>query len=154
MPTRSPSLTDRLAAAAAVALILAAGAAWAAPVQPTAPAATLACPVRLDTSQSAAAVAGWESVRSPRGGRLDSFGFYDGPVAEEAELAPTGSRRAGRLTTASWTFAGHVKPIYFACRYQGTDIVLSRPVVAAARGCTVTTDTMHPAARDAAISCR
>lgn len=66
------------------------------PAGPASPALSLACPAHLATAQSAAAVPGWDAYRSPDENRLDAYGFYDGPVAMQAELAPTDERRHGR----------------------------------------------------------
>lgn len=127
----------------------------AAPVQRTAQAPlSLSCPARLPTEQSAAPVAGWTLDRSPKSnGRLSHTSFYAGPVAGDAQLRPTGGGKRGRITTAINDFSAG-DAIYFACFYQGTDMVLSKPLPRRIRQCTSVSDEMKPAATDEVITCR
>ena len=97
---------------------------------------------------------GWEAFRFPKaGGRLDSFGLYRGPVEQDRELAPQDEQKRGHALTSTTRFEPGDR-IYLACRYRGTDIVLSRPLPAGLRQCTAHFDETKPAAADAAITCR
>lgn len=113
------------------------------------------CPATLVVEQSANNVPGWTFDRAKEAtGRLEGMGFYDGPVAGEAQLRPNGGRTRGRITTSESDFAGHLKPIHLACSYIGTDIILSRPLPANVRRCTITRDAMKPSETDSVLVCR
>ncbi|WP_420139022.1 STY0301 family protein [Sphingomonas sp.] len=115
---------------------------------------TLRCPTHLATTQSAAAIPGWAAYRAGAASRFDSYGFYDGPVSENAELAPNGGAKRGPIETRIHNFEGHVRPIHFACRYAGTDIILEQPLPAHVRTCSIRSDDRQPDPSDSVVTCR
>lgn len=141
----------------AIAACLALGPAHAAPplraVAPTPRPITLTCPDHLSTAQSAAAIPGWEAYRAGAAARFRSFGFYDGPVSDNAELAPDGGAKRGPIDTRIYTFEGHIRPIHFACRYEGTDIILDQPLSAHVRQCSIHADDRRPDPSDSVVIC-
>lgn len=121
----------------------------------TRPAAVPSCPPSIAVTRSTNPVPGWTIDQTSRAaGQLESVGFYDGPVSEQAQLRPNGGRTRGQITTVEHRFVGNVKPIHMACAYKGTDLVLSRPLPASVRMCTITSDRMMPSATDDSIVCR
>lgn len=113
------------------------------------------CPATLNVEQTANSVPGWTSDRaSSATGRLASMGFYDGPVSEGAHLRPNGLRKRGQITVLESDFDGHLRPIHLGCSYVGTDIILSRPLPASVRRCTITRDAMKPSEVDSVLVCR
>ncbi|WP_442681597.1 STY0301 family protein [Sphingomonas sp. ASY06-1R] len=123
-------------------------------VAPTPRPITLTCPAHLSTTQSAPAVPNWESYRSTKGRQLNSFGFYDGPVAGDAELAPSDGTKRDKIKTSIYSFEGHLQPIHFACRYRGTDIILSRPLPARIRQCSIRSNATQARISDSVVTCR
>ena len=115
---------------------------------------SVACPARIVVTQTAQAVPGWEAGRDPSPNRLDSYGFYDGPIAEMAELKPDRSQKRGHLTTEEWRFIQPQGRIYVACRYQGTDYRLSRPLPLGTHACSARSDDMKPQTAEDVITCR
>ncbi len=140
------SSADRLSALLATALLLSAGAAQAAAV-PT-------CPARIETAQSAVAPDGWTAERSASTKALSEIGFFDGPVANKVQLAPSGETGRGATRASVWSFTGTERELRLACLYRGTDIVLTRPLPAGLRRCTVAIDPRSPVVRPEALSCR
>lgn len=116
-------------------------------------AATSSCPTRISTAQTTPGIQGWTAERTAAPNRLTSYGFYDGPVAQEAELAPSSTHKQGRVTTEQWRFDPPHGRIYLACRYAGTDFVLSQPLPAGVHACTAKSDSMKPQAADDVIAC-
>lgn len=109
------------------------------------------CPARLETTQSAAAPEGWTADRTGTAKPLAEIGFFDGPVREQAQLAPSAETKRGTRRIATWTFTASERPLRMACFYRGTDIVLSRPLPAV-RQCTITSDAN--AAGPGSLACR
>lgn len=148
------SLSSCKGFAVMVAVVMAGSGAMAQRTTAPTSALTLGCPARLQTTQTAPATPGWEAYHSLKGGgRLASTGFYLGPVAGDAELKPNGGRTRGNIVVEEHNFYGNQR-IYFACRYQDTEMVLSRPLPLGIKRCTITSDTMKPAATDDVIVCR
>jgi len=91
-----------------------------------------ACPAKIETKQAlASSSTGWLGERRDVGHLLDGVGFFSGPVAENAELAP--SDAAGTRYDVTDTGV----PVRLVCRYRGTDVMLARPVPKGARQCMV-----------------
>ena len=95
----SPSSTKRTV----FALLAALGCVGAGDAQTRAPAAAMpafspSCPAQLVTEQSSAEVPGWEAHRHGGANRLQGYGFYDGPVADNIELAPADESTRGRIS--------------------------------------------------------
>ena len=144
----------RLTIAAAACLAIGQGAAAPLHQPPSARGAVLKCPASLSTTQSAATIPGWQAYNPNANNTLDGYGFYDGPVIENAALAPSDERQVGKITTTVWSFEGHTKPIYLACNYNRTSIMLSRQLPATVRRCTIKSDSMKPAAQYDVVTCR
>lgn len=112
-----------------------------------------ACPARLSTQQSASVGDGWEANRSLESNRLSGVTFFDGPTVRQAQLIETTSRRRGATEVATWTFEGATAPIYMACLYNGTDLIVSRVLPAGVKQCSVTTNLRDRTVADA-VACR
>lgn len=153
MPMRSLSFNKLIGCFAVVAFTGAASLATTPPTTSAIPIPT--CPAKLSVTETADPIAGWTVDReSIATGRLQGIGFYDGPVAGGASLRPTGGRTRGKISTTIHAFDGHISPIYLACSYIGTDIVLSRQLPPGVKQCTITSDTMKPSAADDVVSCK
>jgi hypothetical protein len=147
---------DRKRLMIAVAACLAIGQGGAAPPhQPLSARATvLKCPASLATTQSAASIAGWQAYHPTGNNTLEGYGFYEGPVIENAELAPSDEHKVGKITMTIWSFEGHTRPTYLACNYNRTSIVLSRQLPPTVRRCTIKSDSMKPAAEFDVVTCQ
>lgn len=112
-----------------------------------------ACPVRLVTQQSASVDGGWEANRSATTSRLSAVTFFAGPTAGQAQLIETTSRRSGSTEIATWVFQGKRNPIYLACLYNGTDLIVSRSLPREVKQCSVTTNLRDRTVPDM-VTCR
>lgn len=105
-------------------------------------AATTLCPPEVTVTQEAQAVPdGLRAFNVSDGHRLISIQFSDGPPDERAWLAPTRTNRRGKQMTGVWEFTASARPIWIACTYGATSIVLAFPLPAAVRRCEVPFDT-------------
>lgn len=145
MPTPSRSSNSRSAALVALlclALAAPAGPAAAQPEPASAPKPSGAtgplCPTRLTSAQSADAPPGWTAERSARDAPLEAIALFDGPPARQVELAPAAGRRESGWQVAEWRFDRDTRPT-LACRYRGTDIILTRALPVSVRACTLRT---------------
>jgi hypothetical protein len=139
--------------ASALLLLLGASAAHGGAPGPTqSPTAVAHCPARLETMQSAVAPEGWSADRIGAAKPLAEIGFFDGPVGEQVQLAPSSETKRGTRRISTWTFAATERPVRMACFYRGTDIVLSQPLPAAVRHCTITADSGTPG--PGSVACR
>ncbi|SFS09681.1 STY0301 family protein [Sphingomonas jatrophae] len=148
MPTLSRSSARR---ALLGAVLAAAGATVACAAPGTAP-AVAPCPARIDTQQSAAAPGGWSVDRTGSTKPLAEIGFFEGAVTDKVQLAPS-SEGKGPRGVSTWRFTPR-QPVRIACIYRGTDVVLSRPLPAGVRTCSITADPRSPIVRPDALSCR
>jgi len=93
----------------------------------------LSCPTEIMTQQQInTPPAGWEasvdvSLLSPQQGHsLHSVGFYSGPPAERALLAPDETKGRGKKFISSWTLQPAKEKYWLACNYQQTKLILSK----------------------------
>ena len=94
------------------------------------------CPGSLLTVDQPAAPEGYtpQPAESTHGFRYVSF--FDGPPANEIELAPSEDRNEGR-TLQVWAFEpGRQQPITAICRYQDTNATISIDLAPAITSCT------------------
>lgn len=101
------------------------------------------CPARIDVGQQLTApVAGWRSFNDDAPPQLAGVTFYDGSPQEKASLAYDDITRAGGKQIAKWSFAPHrERPIWIACHYSGTSVVLAKPLPDTLTSCAVSYDT-------------
>ena len=87
------------------------------------------CPAEIQTTQNIKEPApeGWASIPNPQSKKyLDSISVFDGPPEELASLVPDNEENQ-ILSKTVWSF--HKKkdrPIWLACSYLRTDIVLAK----------------------------
>ena len=100
------------------------------------------CPAKVNVHQQLAAqVTGWSSMLDDAPNQLAGITFYDGPPQEKASLVYDDITRAAGKQIAKWSFAPHAqRPIWIACSYSGTSVVLAKALPANVTGCTVTYD--------------
>jgi hypothetical protein len=99
----------------------------------------LLCPPVIPVNQRLAApVPGWtvSSDRMPH--QLAGLTFFDGKPEDKASLVPDKQTKINGKTVASWTFGVNREPIWVACGYAGTDVVLTRELPKGTRACLVT----------------
>jgi hypothetical protein len=102
------------------------------------------CPksVSLADPQLTQPVVGWEAFYDPVPHSLSRVTFFEGPVAENASLAPDSESRSGKTRTAKWVFQARTeRPYWLACYYSATSLALNRALPAGLKGCTVTYNT-------------
>ncbi len=101
------------------------------------------CPETISTSQSLVSENNpdWSATRSPTLHRLRALSFYYGPVSEKAELKPKFYRKSKAVFVDEWTFnRTELQPIYMACSYGQTDIILSQAIPTEVKFCTLSYD--------------
>ena len=97
------------------------------------------CPPTIGVKQQLAAqVPGWSIASEGLPRQLAGLTFFDGKPEEKASLAPDKQVGVKGKTVASWTFGVSGRPIWAACRYSSTDIVLTRELPKNIRTCAVT----------------
>jgi hypothetical protein len=69
--------------------------------------------------------------------QLAGITFFDGNPRDKASLAPDTQTAANGKTVALWTFAAGGQPIWVACRYAATDVVLTRALSKSIRACSI-----------------
>jgi hypothetical protein len=100
------------------------------------------CPPTIDVKQQLAApVSGWSIASEELPHQLAGLTFFDGKPAEKASLVPDKQVGIKGKTVASWTFGVSSRPIWVACRYSSTDIVLTQQLPKNIRTCAVTYST-------------
>jgi hypothetical protein len=100
------------------------------------------CPLTIDVKQQLATpIPGWSIASEELPHQLAGLTFFDGKPAEKASLAPDKQVGIKGKTLASWTFEASARPIWVACRYSSTAIVLTRELPKNIRTCTITYST-------------
>ena len=100
------------------------------------------CPLTIDVKQQPASpVPGWSIASEELPHQLAGLTFFDGKPAEKASLAPDKQVGIKGKTVVSWTFGASRRPIWVACRYSLTDIVLTRELPKNIRTCAITYST-------------
>lgn len=106
-------------------------------------AAKVSCPdsIQVVNPQLAKPLQGWKvSVRNiPH--RLSRVTFYDGPVEEQASLAPDRETGTRKSKTAVWLLNAKSERAYWmGCSYSGTSLSLARALPSGLTECRVTYD--------------
>jgi len=95
----------------------------------------LYCPPRIEVAQRLSLlVPGWSAASDKMPHQLAGITFFDGKPEEGASLVPDKRTR----TSATWTFAATGRPVWLACSYSGTDIVLRRELPKTIKTCSIT----------------
>jgi hypothetical protein len=85
---------------------------------------------------------GWEVFFDPVPHNLSRVTFFDGPVAENATLAPDSESVSGTTRRAKWVLqARRERHYWLACYYSATSLALRRALPAGLKGCIVTYNT-------------
>jgi hypothetical protein len=100
----------------------------------------IACPESIEVSepQLVAPVRGWTAMDEKMKHQLSDISFYDGPVSENASLAPDGGTKTQKTRTELWQLdSKSVRGYWLACRYSGTTLALTRPLPKGLTQCAV-----------------
>jgi hypothetical protein len=99
-----------------------------------------ACPATVNVQQQLAArVVGWSSMLDDAPHQLAGITLYDGPPQDKASLAYDDITKAAGKQVTKWSFTPHSeRPIWIACSYSGTSVVLMKALPATVSGCVVT----------------
>jgi len=97
------------------------------------------CPPAIAVKQQLAApVPGWSVGSDGMPHQLAGLTFFDGKPEDKASLAPDKNVAIKGKNVASWTFDGSARPIWVACQYSGTNVVLTRELPKSTRSCSIT----------------
>jgi hypothetical protein len=97
------------------------------------------CPPTIEVKQQLAApVPGWSVTSDGMRHELAGLTFFDGNPEDKASLAPDKNATLKGKSVASWTFDAGGRPIWVACQYAGTSVVLTRELPKTTRACSVT----------------
>jgi hypothetical protein len=98
------------------------------------------CPDIVDVRQQlTTSVDGWKPILDDTPHRLAGITFYDGPPEEKASLVNDQTTQAAGKETATWHFSSRAdRPIWIACGYAGTAVVLTRMLPPNTNTCSVT----------------
>lgn len=100
---------------------------------------TIQCPPVIEVKeQLAVRTPGWSVGFDSMPHQLAGMTFFDGKPEEKASLAPDKQTAVNGHSVASWTFGFSDRPIWVACRYAGTDVILSRELPKSTRMCSIT----------------
>ncbi len=117
------------------------------------------CPATMDIHEQASKPpAGWSLIFDDAPHQLAGITFYDGPPKENASLVYDDITKSAGKQVAQWHFAPSAgRPIWIACRYAGTAVVLAKALPGTVSGCTVIYDSRQQIAGEPVIqkiSCR
>jgi hypothetical protein len=97
------------------------------------------CPPTIAVKQQLAApVPGWSATSDGMPHPLAGLTFFDGKPEEKASLAPDKQVAVKGKSVVSWTFDAGGRPVWVACQYAGTNIVLTRELPKSTRTCSIT----------------
>jgi hypothetical protein len=97
------------------------------------------CPPTIAVKQQLAApVPGWSVTSDGMPHQLAGLTFFDGKPEDKASLAPDKNVIVKGKSVASWTFEASGRPIWVACQYASTNVVLTRELPKSTRACSVT----------------
>ena len=96
------------------------------------------CPPRIEVNQRLAVqIPGWSAISDQIPHQLAGLTFFDGNPRDQASLAPDKQTTVNGKTVAVWTFGVSGRPIWVACRYAATDVMLTRELPRAVRTCSI-----------------
>jgi len=117
----------------------------------------LSCPPSVTVSETATAAEGW-SVRTAKVKRsFERVSVFNKDSEHEYDLAPDGDKHEGSKVSQTWNLNSYrTLPLFLACRYQGTDVVLVRQILESVATCTQTfqTDRSGRVAGRSTMACR
>jgi hypothetical protein len=97
------------------------------------------CPSRIEVNQRLAVqLPGWSAISEQIPHQLAGLTFFDGKPRDQASLAPDKQTAINGKTLALWTFGVSGNPIWVACRYAATDVMLTRELPRTVRTCSIT----------------
>ncbi len=97
------------------------------------------CPPTIAVKQQLVTrVPGWAVMSEEIPHLLAGLTFFDGKPEEKASLVPDKQAGVNGKTVASWTFVASGRPIWVACHYSSTDVVLTRELPKNIRTCAIT----------------
>jgi hypothetical protein len=98
----------------------------------------LACPPSITVTEQLTSAVGseWSVRNSGTMHHRESVEFYDGDPNQNASIVPQREFRSGADYVAVWSFGTSDVPIWFACRYLGTSLFLTRQLPRCYRECT------------------
>lgn len=97
------------------------------------------CPPTIAVKQQLAVQPpGWSVTSDGMPHELAGLTFFDGKPEDKASLAPDKSVVVNGKTVASWIFGASSRPIWAACQYARTNVVLTRELPGSTRTCSIT----------------
>jgi hypothetical protein len=97
------------------------------------------CPPTIAVKQQLTApVPGWSVTSDGMPHQLAGLTFFDGKPEDKASLAPDKQVVIKGKSVASWMFVVSGRPIWAACQYAGTNVVLTRELPRSTRTCSIT----------------
>ena len=100
------------------------------------------CPAKIEVRQTLAEqIAGWLVGYDAAPHLLSGMTFFDGKPEEMASLAPDSHSASGGKDVALWTFGVTGRPVWVACHYAGTGIILKRELPKNTQSCSITYST-------------
>lgn len=97
------------------------------------------CPPTIAVKQQLTSpVPGWSVTSDGMPHQLAGLTFFDGKPEDKASLAPDKNVAVKGKSVALWTFDGSGRPIWVACQYAGTNVVLTRELPRSTRSCSIT----------------
>lgn len=100
---------------------------------------SLNCPETVDVQQQlAASIEGWTAILDDTPHRLANVTFYDGSPEKRASLVNDKATHSAGKEIAEWHFVARTRrPVWLACSYAGTAVVLTRMLPSSTRSCSV-----------------
>jgi hypothetical protein len=97
------------------------------------------CPAKIEVRQTLAEqITGWLIGYDAAPHLLSGMTFFDGKPEEMASLVPDSQSVSGGKNVAVWTFGAIGRPVWIACHYAGTGIILQRALPKNTRSCSIT----------------
>ena len=97
------------------------------------------CPAKIEVRQTLAEeIAGWLIGYEALPHSLSGMTFFEGKPEEMASLAPDNQSATGGENVAVWNFGVMSRPVWVACHYAGTGIILQRQLPKNTQSCSIT----------------
>ena len=117
---------------------------------------SLACPISIESREALTTTLpnGWSAAIESGPRVLEKVAFFEGPPPNHKSIAPTRDAtpvQGTRQRVAIWLFATSAAPVWLACHYTASRVVLMQALPTSVRACTVT---YGASATATAITCR
>jgi hypothetical protein len=100
------------------------------------------CPAKIEVKQTLAEkTPGWSVGSDNTPHLLSGMTFFDGKPEEMASLVPDSQSASGGKSVAVWAFGATGRPVWVACHYADTGIILQRELPKNTHSCSITYST-------------